>query len=240
MELLNVENLLALVTLTVLEIVLGIDNIVFIAILTGKLPKEKQSMARRAGLFFAMISRIMLLLALSWIMQLTRPLFQILAHPITGRDLVLIIGGLFLLAKSTHEIHDKIESAKHDDSPQPHAHSVLSAVAQIMVLDVVFSLDSVITAVGMAQHVSIMITAIVAAVGVMMIFAGKISRFIEKHPTMKILALSFLLLIGVMLIAEGLGRHIEKGYVYFAMAFSFLVEMVNLRVHKAAADKKKA
>jgi predicted tellurium resistance membrane protein TerC len=233
MELLSIENLLALVTLTALEIVLGIDNIVFIAILTGKLPKEKQPNARRLGLFFAMITRIMLLLTLSYIMHLTRPFFEVLSHPITGRDLVLIVGGVFLLAKSTHEIHDKLEeSSDTEDIPKARAHSVLSAVLQIMVLDIVFSLDSVITAVGMAQQVSIMIAAIVVAVGVMMTFAGKISHFIEKHPTMKILALSFLLLIGVMLIAEGFGRHIEKGYVYFAMAFSFVVEMLNLKAHK--------
>ena len=237
MALLSVENLLALVTLTVLEIVLGIDNIVFIAILTGKLPKEKQPRARQLGLFFAMITRILLLLTLSVIMQLTQPFFQVLSHPVTGRDLVLLVGGVFLLAKATHEIHDKLESSAHDDEPKARANSVLSAVLQIMILDIVFSLDSVITAVGMAQHVSIMIAAIVIAVGVMMLFAGKISHFIEKHPTMKILALSFLMLIGVMLLAEGFGRHIEKGYIYFAMAFSFVVEMLNLRLHKAKEKK---
>lgn len=231
-ELLTAENLIALLTLTALEIVLGIDNIVFIAILTGKLEPEKQPMARKLGLGMAMFSRIALLLALSWIMKLTAPLFPVLGHPVSGRDLILLGGGLFLIAKATYEIHDKLETKPEDASNQRVAASVASAVAQIMVLDIVFSLDSVITAIGMAKAVEVMIAAIVIAVFVMLLASGKVSAFIETHPTTKMLALSFLLLIGVMLVAEGLGKHIEKGYIYFAMGFSLLVEILNLKLHK--------
>lgn len=233
-HLFTVENLVALLTLTALEIVLGIDNIVFIAILTGKLDQRHQAMARRLGLGVAMVTRIALLLAISWVMRLTRPLFEVLGQAFSGRDLILLVGGLFLLAKATYEIHDKLEV----DKPEAQGHaakSLTAAIIQIGILDIVFSLDSVITAVGMAREVAIMIAAIVIAVIVMLIFAGTVSRFIEQHPTMKILALSFLLLIGVMLVAEGLGKHISKGYIYFAMGFSLVVELLNLRMRKSHA-----
>lgn len=234
-ELLTVENAIALVTLTSLEIVLGIDNIVFIAILTGKLHPSKQDKARRIGLALAMVMRILLLLAISWIMGLTKPLFEVLDHGVSGRDLILLLGGLFLIGKATFEIHDKIEG-EHHDSKAKVAASFASVIFQIMLLDLVFSLDSVITAVGMVEHIPIMIAAVVIAIGIMMIFAGTVSRFVERHPTIKMLALSFLLLIGVMLLAEGFGRHIEKGYIYFAMGFSLFVEMLNLRVRKAGKE----
>lgn len=230
-ELLTWENAIALVTLTVLEIVLGIDNIVFIAILTGKLEPSKQPLARRLGLAMAMVSRILLLLTISWVMRLTEPLFSLLGHAVSGRDVILLVGGLFLLTKSTFEIHDRLDP-KHEQESHRAAGSVVAAVAQIMVLDIIFSLDSVITAVGMAQHVPIMVAAIIVAVLIMMAFAEQVSRFIETHPTTKMLALSFLLLIGVMLVAEGLGRHIPKGYIYFAMGFSLLVETFNMRVRR--------
>jgi len=225
------ENLIALLTLTLLEIVLGIDNIVFLSILTGKLPEREQSRARRVGLAGAMLMRIALLLALGWVMKLTEPLFGVLSHAVSGRDLILFSGGLFLIAKATWEIHDKLEGERPHGAGRKVA-SFRGAIAQIMLLDVIFSLDSVITAVGMAEHLAVMIAAVVAAVVVMMIFADGVSRFIERHPTMKMLALSFLILIGVMLTAEGLGRHIEKGYVYFAMAFSLAVEVLNMRLRK--------
>ncbi|MCU0690606.1 MAG: TerC family protein [Polyangiaceae bacterium] len=231
-ELLTLESLIALLTLTTLEIVLGVDNIVFIAILTGRLPASKQAVARRAGLAAAMLTRILLLLTISWVMRLTQPLFSVFEHVFSGRDLILLVGGLFLLAKSTHEIHDKLETERGGSETVRPPASVPSAIAQIMVLDLIFSLDSVVTAVGMAEHVSIMVAAIVIAVLIMMLFAGRVSRYIEAHPTTKMLALSFLLLIGVMLVAEGFGRHIPKGYIYFAMGFSLLVEMLNLRVHR--------
>ena len=238
-ELLSLENVVALLTLTLLEIVLGIDNIVFIAVLTGKLKPAEQPRARRLGLAVAMISRIALLLAISWVMHLTTPLFSLLGQAISGRDLILLTGGLFLLGKSVHEIHDVL-GGEDDEGVRKPAASVASAVAQIMVLDIVFSLDSVITAVGMAQHVEVMIAAIVVAVGIMMLFADRVSRFIEQRPTVKMLALSFLLLIGVMLVADGLGRHIPKGYIYFAMGFSLLVEMLNLRMNRRRKAKAKA
>jgi predicted tellurium resistance membrane protein TerC len=222
---------IAFLTLASLEIVLGIDNIVFISILVGKLPPDRQPGAYRIGLGLAMVMRILLLLSLSWVMGLTEPLvtIPILGRPVTGRDLVLIVGGLFLVAKSTHEIHQKLEGHEGGGSARVAA-SYGSVLAQIMALDIVFSLDSVITAVGMVQHVGVMIAAVVAAVLVMMAFARPIGDFVQRHPTIKMLALAFLVAIGVMLIADGFGSHVPKGYLYFAMAFSLLVEMLNLRV----------
>ena len=221
-------------TLAVLEIVLGIDNVVFISILAGKLPRAQQDRARKLGLGLAMLMRIALLLSLTWIVRLTAPLFTVLGQAISGRDLVLIVGGLFLLWKSTHEIHDRLEGAEGEASSrvQPTLRGVL---IQIVLLDIVFSLDSVITAVGMVDEIGVMITAVVVAVGFMFLFAKPISGFVEQHPTVKILALSFLLLIGVALIAEGFGQHIPKGYIYFAMAFSVGVELLNLRATRAKA-----
>jgi len=222
---------IALVTLTVLEIVLGVDNIVFISILAGKLPREQQSRARRLGLGLAMFLRIGLLLSLAWIMRLTAPLFAVLGNEISGRDIILLAGGLFLLAKSTHEIHDKLEGETGAGTARAAA-SFRGVIVQILLLDIVFSLDSVITAVGMAQQVAVMVVAVVLAVGFMMLFADPIGEFVERHPTVKMLALSFLLLIGVALIADGLAFHIPKGYIYFAMAFSVFVEMLNLRLKR--------
>ena len=223
------DGWVALFTLTVLEIVLGIDNIVFISILAGKLRHEEQGRARTLGLALAMGTRILLLLSITWVMSLTTPLFEILDREISGRDLILLIGGLFLIGKSTHEIHDKLEGEEGHGSSKVTA-SFAAVIVQIALLDIVFSLDSVITAVGMAEHVSVMILAVIIAVAVMMVSAAPISEFVEKHPTVKMLALSFLLLIGVSLMAEGFHQHIPKGYIYFAMGFSVFVEMVNLRV----------
>ena len=222
---------IALGTLTVLEIVLGVDNVVFISILAEKLPPHQQQKGRRIGLALAMVMRIAMLFSLAWIIRLTQPLFAVLGHEISGRDLILLSGGLFLLAKSTHEIHQNLEGeeGRSSDRVRPSFGSVL---LQIVLLDVVFSLDSVITAVGMADQIAVMIAAVVIAVGFMMVFAGPISRFVERHPTVKILALSFLLLIGVTLIAEGLDQHVPKGYIYFAMAFSVFVEVLNQRLRK--------
>jgi predicted tellurium resistance membrane protein TerC len=225
---------LALVTLTALEIVLGIDNITFISILTGKLPQHQRPKAQRIGLALAMLTRLMLLFSLTWIMRLTEPFFSILGHGISGRDIILIAGGLFLLAKSTMEIHDKLEGEEHHTTEGKSGASFKGIVIQIMFLDIIFSLDSVITAVGMASQLAVMATAVVLAVGVMMFFAGAVSTFVERHPTIKVLALSFLLLIGVSLIADGLSFHIPKGYIYFAMAFSVFVEMINLRVRRGS------
>ncbi len=233
--LLTSENLIALLTLSSLEIVLGIDNIVFISILVGKLPPDRQASARRIGLLLAMGMRIALLLAISWVMGLTKPLFAVLEHGFTGRDLILLLGGLFLVAKATWEIHDKLEGAEQVAGGPRAAASFGSILAQIVLLDLVFSLDSVITAVGMASEISIMIAAVVIAVGVMLVFAASISAFIERHPTMKMLALSFLLLIGVVLVADGFGQHVSKGYIYFAMAFSLFVELMNVRLRKPSA-----
>jgi predicted tellurium resistance membrane protein TerC len=232
-ELFSSENLIALLTLSSLEIVLGIDNIVFISILVGKLPRERQAQARQIGLLLAMGMRIALLLAISWVIGLTEPLFSItlIDHAFSGRDLILLFGGLFLVAKATWEIHDKLEGSEHGQAA-PRAASFGAILVQIMLLDIVFSLDSVITAVGMAREVAIMVTAVVIAVLVMMVFAARISAFIERHPTMKMLALSFLLLIGVVLIADGFGQHVSKGYIYFAMAFSLFVELLNLRLRR--------
>jgi predicted tellurium resistance membrane protein TerC len=225
------ENWLALLTLTVLEIVLGIDNIIFISILVGKLPDRQQPRARRLGLFLAMFLRIGLLASLAWMVKLTAPLFTVLSEEISGRDLILLIGGLFLIFKSTREIHERLEGEEGEGNARVAA-SFSAVIVQVLLLDIVFSLDSVITAVGMANHLGVMITAVVLAVGVMMWAAAPISAFVARHPTIKMLALSFLLLIGLSLIAEGLDRHIPKGYIYFAMAFSVFVEMLNLREHK--------
>jgi len=227
------EGWIALATLTVLEIVLGIDNIVFISILAGKLPQADRARARRVGLSLAMFIRIALLLSITWVMSLTAPLFGLLGQEISGRDVILIVGGLFLLGKSTLEIHDKLEGSEGHGSAKVVA-SFAAVIVQILLLDIVFSLDSVITAVGMADDVAVMIIAVVVAVGVMLVSAGTISDFVERHPTVKILALSFLLLIGVSLLGEGFDQHIPKGYIYFAMAFSVFVEMINLRVRAKA------
>ena len=231
----SAEGWVALLTLTALEIVLGVDNIVFISILAGKLPRADQPRARRLGLFLAMFIRIGLLVSIAWVMSLTTPLITILSRALSGRDLILLIGGLFLIGKSTQEIHDKLEGADHQAGPARAAASFAAVIAQILALDIVFSIDSVITAVGMAEHVEIMIAAVVIAVVVMMLSAGAIADVVDRHPTLKVLALSFLLLIGTSLVAEGLGQHIPKGYVYFAMGFSVFVELVNLRVRAKAA-----
>jgi predicted tellurium resistance membrane protein TerC len=248
-DLINPEALIALLTLTVLEIVLGIDNIIFISIMAGKLPAHQQARARSIGLGFALITRVLLLLSLSWVIRLTNPLFTILGQEISGRDLILIIGGLFLLAKSTHEIHERLEGVEEKQPVHKAVASMTGVIIQIGLLDIIFSLDSVITAIGMARQLWVMITAVVIAIGVMMLAAGSIGAFVERHPTVKMLALSFLLLIGMTLIAEGMDVHIPKGYIYFAMAFSVFVEMLNLRLrgqpvqlHQpyTATDEKKA
>lgn len=230
-------SLTALVTLTAMETVLGIDNIIFIAILVGRLPPEKQNKIRNLGIGLALVIRVALLFSISWIMTLKEPLFSLFDHSFSGRDLILLGGGLFLLAKSTFEIHHKVEG-----DPQLHLHEAEKGVKkmatpkmmlfQILILDIVFSLDSVITAVGMANQVSIMVVAMLISMVIMLLSAGRISSFVERHPTIKILALSFLLLIGVMLMAEGMGAHISKGYIYFAMSFSLAVEMLNMRYRK--------
>jgi len=227
------EIWIALVTLTVLEIVLGIDNIIFISILSDRLPAAQRGRARRVGLGVAMLMRIALLLSIVWLTRLTQPLFELLGHPVSGRDLILILGGLFLIAKSTMEIHDKLEGQGEERAPGKGRAAFASIIGQIVLLDIVFSLDSVITAVGMARHVGVMIAAIVIAVGVMLWAAAPISDFVHRHPTVKMLALSFLLLIGVALVADGLDQHLPRGYIYFAMGFSFFVEMLNLRMRKA-------
>ncbi|HLE78291.1 MAG TPA: TerC family protein [bacterium] len=225
------EGWIALVTLTALEIVLGIDNVVFLSILAGKLPSGQQSRARRVGLALAMLMRIALLASLAWIIRLTAPLVDVAGRPFSGRDLILIAGGLFLLAKGTREIHERLEGRSGHVSARV-APSFAAVIVQIVLLDIVFSLDSVITAVGMARDLGVMITAVVAAVVVMMVAAAPISAFVHQHPTVKMLALSFLLLIGVSLMVDGFGQHISKGYIYFAMGFSILVEMLNLRVRR--------
>jgi predicted tellurium resistance membrane protein TerC len=225
------ELIVALVTLTILEIILGVDNVIFVSILSGKLPQSQQKRARRIGMLAAMLMRIALLFAINWISRLTQPLFNVFSQDISGRDLILLGGGLFLIAKSTFEIHDRLEGASHDVSRRPAA-SFASVIGQVMLLDIVFSLDSVITAIGMANDIRVMVSAVILAVLVMMLAAEPISEFVEKHPTIKVLALAFLLLIGISLVAEGLGQHIPKGYIYFAMAFSVGVEFVNIRVRK--------
>jgi predicted tellurium resistance membrane protein TerC len=223
---------IALLSLTMLEIVLGIDNIVFIAILSGKLPKEQQKLAYRLGLAGAMGTRILLLFTLSWVMQLTEPLFTVAGIALSGRHFILLGGGLFLIAKATHEIYEKVEIGDEEAVASGWGRSLPAVVTQIMILDVVFSLDSVITAVGMANHIAIMATAIIIAILIMLLFAEQVGRFVNEHPSMKILALSFLLLIGVLLTAEGLNQHIDKRYIYFAMGFSLVVELLNLRLRK--------
>ena len=227
---------IAFLTLTALELVLGIDNIIFISILAGKLPPDHRKKARTLGLALAMITRVLLLLSLSWIIRLTAPLFTVLNQDISGRDMILIVGGLFLLGKSTFEIHGKLEGEEGHASARVGP-SFTSVIIQILLLDIVFSLDSVITAVGMVDNVAIMISAVIIAIIFMMAFAGPISGFVERHPTVKMLALSFLLLIGVTLIVEGFDHHIPKGYIYFAMAFSVFVEMLNLRLRKSKPVK---
>ena len=228
---------MALATLTLLEIVLGIDNIIFISILVGKLPPQQRQRARVLGLGGAMITRILLLLSLAWVMRLTHPLFSLFNEAISGRDIILIVGGLFLLAKSTHEIHGSLEGSESGDETGAGKvvhHGFMATLVQIAILDIIFSLDSVITAVGMASHVPVMILAIVIAVGVMMFAAKAIGDFVDNHPTIKMLALSFLILVGVALIAEGFDLHIPKGYIYFAMAFSLAVEMLNIHLRKSS------
>ena len=226
---------IGLLTLTVLEIVLGVDNIIFISILAGKLPPEQRSKARKLGLLGAFVSRILLLLSIAWIVRLTTPLFSVLGVDISGRGLILILGGLFLIGKATHEIHDKLEGEEESSADRTKVASLAGVIAQIMVIDIVFSLDSVITAVGMVEQVSIMIGANVIALGIMLVASGPISNFVDRHPTVKMLALSFLVLIGTNLVAEGIGQHIPKGYTYFAMAFSVLVEMLNIKVRSRSA-----
>jgi predicted tellurium resistance membrane protein TerC len=231
--LLSPSGLVALITLTFLEIVLGVDNVIFISILSSNLPGSQQARARQTGLLVAMGMRILLLLSIVWIIRLTAPLIVIAGRPISGRDLILIGGGLFLLAKATTEIHERLEGEEGRRSKGVRP-SFLAVISQIAVLDIVFSLDSVITAVGMAQDIIVMVTAVILAVGVMMFSAGPISAFVNRHPTVKVLALSFLLMIGISLIGEGFGMHIPKGYIYFAMGFSVFVEMINLRVRRVA------
>ena len=228
------SGLVALIALTSIEIVLGVDNVIFISILSSKLPLAQQDRARRMGLLAAMAMRILLLLSIVWIIRLTAPLFYIWGRPISGRDLILIGGGLFLLAKATTEIHERLEGEEGHSSARVRP-SFAAVITQIVLLDIVFSLDSVITAVGMADEIIVMVTAVILAVGVMMFSAGPISSFVNRHPTVKVLALSFLLLIGVSLVGEGLGMHIPKGYIYFAMGFSVLVELINLRVRRITA-----
>ncbi len=237
------EAWISLLTLTLMEVVLGIDNIIFITILVGRMPEQQRARARRVGLSLALFMRLGLLFALSWIMNLKKPFFTVLDRGISGRDMILLGGGLFLVAKATHEIYEKLEVESEDEEANEgdaNAEAVVRAranrffwtIAQILVLDIVFSLDSVITAVGMAKEVEIMVAAMVIAVGIMLVFAGRIGDFVNSHPSMKILALSFLLLIGVLLIAEGMGQHVSKGYIYFALGFSLLVELLNMRFRK--------
>lgn len=229
--LLTPEAWVAFFTLTALELVLGIDNIIFISILVDRLPKEKREKARLTGLFFAMFMRIGLLLLLSWIVGATKPLFSVLDHPVSPRDIILIAGGLFLIWKSTQEIHQLLEGEEGSESRAVKA-TMSAIILQIIIIDLVFSLDSIITAVGMVDMVAVMIAAVVASVGLMMLFAKGIGQFVSDHPTIKMLALSFLLLVGMTLIADGLGHRVPKGYIYFAMAFSLAVEMLNLRLRK--------
>lgn len=236
--LLDPQIWIGLVTLTLLEIVLGIDNVIFISILAGKLPQGQQAKARQVGLALALVTRILLLCGIAWLASLTKPLFSLFSHPFSGRDLILMVGGLFLLAKSTHEIHEKLEGEDGVVTTRMVPNFV-AVVVQIILVDIVFSLDSVITAIGMARTLGVMIAAVILAVIFMMIFAKFISDFIHRHPTLKMLALSFLLLIGVMLVAEGLGHHIDKGYIYFAMAFSVGVECLNIR-HRSKQKKVEA
>jgi predicted tellurium resistance membrane protein TerC len=236
------ETYVSLLTLTAMEIVLGLDNVIFLSILVAKLPQQRQPMVRRLGLGLALGARLGLLFAISWVMGLTAPWFSALGRTWSGRDLILLGGGLFLVAKGTHEIYVKVESSPAEAEARPSARSphLGLMLGQVVLLDLVFSLDSVITAVGMARHLIVMIIAMVAAVGVMLAFAGAISGFVERHPSMKILALSFLLLIGVMLVADGMGQHVSRGYVYFAMSFSLAVELINMRLRRKAAPPPKS
>ena len=229
------EAWISLATLTLLEIVLGVDNVIFISILVGRLPAGQRDRARAIGLALAMISRILLLLSITWVMRLTEPLFMVFGTEISGRDLILIVGGLFLIGKSTHEIHNSLEGSEASHQSKGST-SYLGILAQITMLDIVFSLDSVITAVGLARHLPVMIIAVVIAVGVMMFSARTLGNFVDRHPTFKMLALSFLILIGVSLFAEGIDLHIPKGYIYFAMAFSVSVEMINLKLRSKATQ----
>lgn len=230
---------ISLATLALLEIVLGIDNIVFIAIVSSKLPEAQRPFARRVGLGLALITRLMLLFSISWLMGLTTPLFTFLDHGVSGRDLILIVGGIFLVGKAAHEIYEKVEVPEHDklQAAMAATSTMAMVLVQIMLLDVVFSLDSVITAVGMVDELSIMVLAVILAMIVMIIFANPVAEFVERHPSVKILALSFLLLIGVMLVAEGTGRHVEKGYIYFAMAFALSIELLNIRFRKKVVHR---
>ncbi len=230
----SAAGLISLATLVALEVVLGIDNVIFIAILAGRLPKSEQARARKLGIAMAVISRILLLLSISWVMRLTEPLFTIGSWPLSGKSLILLGGGLFLIAKSTYEIHDKLEGAEESHAPVGGKAALTAVILQIMVVDIVFSLDSVITAVGMTSHIPIMIVAVMVAAVMMLVFSGPISDFVHRHPTMKMLALSFLILIGVMLVAEAFGQHVDKGYIYFAMAFSLGVEFINMRLRPKA------
>jgi predicted tellurium resistance membrane protein TerC len=232
-EFFQAEYVVAFFTLTAMEIILGIDNIVFLAIVVEKLPKEQRAFARRLGLILAMLMRIGLLLSISWVMKLTDPWFSLFNHDFAARNLILLVGGLFLIGKSTLEIHEKVEGKSHS-AKKIKAPTMSKAIIQIMVLDIVFSLDSVITAVGMVDKVGIMIAAVVASMIVMLVFAGAISNFVGRHQTIKMLAMAFLILIGVMLVAESVGQHIERGYIYFAMAFALTVEMLNLRAQKGS------
>ncbi|MCC7541536.1 MAG: TerC family protein [Deltaproteobacteria bacterium] len=230
------DTYVSLATLTAMEVVLGIDNIVFISILTAKLPAAQQPLARNLGLSLALGMRLALLFAISWVMGLTAPLFTVMGNEISGRDLILLGGGLFLVAKATHEVYSKLEAADDEKKKSGSGAADFGLIlAQILLLDIVFSLDSVITAVGMARHVFVMVIAMIIAVGVMLVFARRVGDFVNRHPSMKILALSFLLLIGVMLVAEGMGQHIGKGYIYFAMAFSLGIELLNMRLRRKAA-----
>ena len=228
---------IGLLTLTLLEIVLGIDNIIFISILSSKLPVAQQPRARKLGLMGAFVSRVLLIMSIAWVVRLTRPLFTLVGIEFSGRSLIMLVGGLFLIAKATYEIHEKLEGDEETKAGGQVVRSMTAVVAQIMVVDVIFSLDSVITAVGMVDQVSIMVGANVIALGIMLMAAGPISTFVDRHPTVKMLALAFLVLIGTNLVAEGLGQHISKGYTYFAMAFSLLVEMLNLRMRTKSSQK---
>jgi len=232
--LLDPQIWLSLVTLAFLEVVLGIDNLIFISILSGKVRPDQQVKARRLGIAFALVTRVLLLCLLAWLIGLTKPLFEVMGHPVSGKDLILLVGGLFLIGKSTHEIHGALEGGEVSEIGEAKAASsgLLSVAIQIGIMDIIFSLDSVITAVGIAQHLPVMIAAVVIAMAVMLWLAEPISGFVDRHPTIKMLALSFLILIGVLLVADGLGRHIPKGYIYFAMAFSMGVEMLNIKMRK--------
>lgn len=230
------EAWIALLSLTALEIVLGIDNIVFISILAGRLPKEQRAKGRTIGLLLAMVMRILLLLSIVWIMRLTAPLFEVMGHTFSGKDLIMLAGGLFLLFKATHEIHNKLEGEEEHHNTDKGTATFKSVIFQIILIDLVFSIDSVITAVGMTQFLWVMITAVVISIAFMLAFAGWVANFVERHPTVKMLALAFLVLIGVNLVAEGLGQHIPRGYTYFAMAFSIGVEMLNLRMKKSKTE----